>query len=102
MGQLRRARLQHPLGVALLADGSIAIADTYNGAIRRYDPALDAVSTLAVGLDEPSGLVMRGDELLVVESGAHRITAVDAAPVPTAPTPMTLARPVTELGRRRG
>ena len=37
---------------------SIAIADTYNGAIRRYDPKTDQVSTLATGLDEPSGLVV--------------------------------------------
>ncbi len=30
------ARLQHPLGVAAAPDGSILIADTYNGAVRRY------------------------------------------------------------------
>src|SRR6185312_581557 len=38
-GAAAEARLQHPLGVAALPDGSIAIADTYNGAVRRYDPA---------------------------------------------------------------
>ncbi len=38
-GEAAEARLQHPLGVTVLPDGSVAIADTYNGAVRRYDPA---------------------------------------------------------------
>ena len=37
------ARLQHPLGVAAAPDGSILVADTYNGAVRRYIPAHDAL-----------------------------------------------------------
>ncbi|MGA7203097.1 MAG: thioredoxin-like domain-containing protein, partial [Specibacter sp.] len=44
-GDAAQARLQHPLGVAVLPDGSVAIADTYNGAVRRYDPATKQVST---------------------------------------------------------
>ena len=39
-GKAADARLQHPLGVTVLPDGSVAIADTYNGAVRRYDPCL--------------------------------------------------------------
>lgn len=72
-GPAHQARLQHPLGVAVLDDGSIAIADTYNGAIRRYDPDSGEVSTLAAGLAEPSGLVLVDGELVVVESAAHRL-----------------------------
>ena len=36
-------------------DGSVAVCDTYNGAVRRYDPATAQVTTLATGLREPSG-----------------------------------------------
>ncbi|MCZ3386335.1 MAG: alkyl hydroperoxide reductase, partial [Actinomycetia bacterium] len=60
----------------VLADGSIAIADTYNGAVRRFDPETRLVSTIAGDLAEPSGLIALGEELLVVESAAHRLTRV--------------------------
>jgi thiol-disulfide isomerase/thioredoxin len=72
-GPAEQARLQHPLGVLVLSDGSIAIADTYNSAVRRYSPATGEVSTLAGELAEPSGLLELSGELLVVESAAHRL-----------------------------
>ncbi len=50
-----QALLQHPLGVTVLPDGSVAVCDTYNGAVRRYDPATATLTTLATGLAEPSG-----------------------------------------------
>jgi thiol-disulfide isomerase/thioredoxin len=75
-GPAADALLQHPLGVAVLADGSIAIADTYNGAIRSYDPSTRVVSTIATGLAEPSGLLVHEGELLAVESAGHRLTRI--------------------------
>ncbi|MDR3202253.1 MAG: NHL domain-containing thioredoxin family protein [Bifidobacteriaceae bacterium] len=103
-GPAAKALLQHPLGLAVLPDGRIAIADTYNGAVRLYSAAPGAggvggaggvdgaggaelaeatVSTLAQGLNEPSDILVDGPadadgetRLLVVESGAHRITAL--------------------------
>ena len=78
-GDAAQALLQHPLGVTALPDGSIAIADTYNGAIRRYEPQTKTVSTIATGLAEPSDAVVAGDRLIVVESAAHRLTAIGLA-----------------------
>jgi hypothetical protein len=73
-GAASNARLQHPLGIAVLSDGSIAIADTYNHAVRRYDIASAEVSTLFENIAEPSGLLAVGEsEILIVESAAHRI-----------------------------
>src|SRR5690625_5625403 len=48
-GDATEARMQHPLGVSVLPDDSIVIADTYNGAVRRYDPRAHRVTTLAEG-----------------------------------------------------
>ena len=72
-GAASSALLQHPLGLAVLPDGSIAIADTYNGAIRRYDPDTAQVSTLATDLAEPTDIVVSGEELIVVVSAAHEL-----------------------------
>ena len=52
-GPAEQARFQHPLGVTLLPDGTVAVLDTYNGAVRRYDPATRTVDTLARNLAEP-------------------------------------------------
>lgn len=102
-GPASDALLQHPLGVTELPDGSVAIADTYNGAIRRFDPATGEVSTLASDLAEPSDVLVEtdsdGTRLLVVESTAHRVTRVaipaDAARVSGAA--LRTQRSVTEV-----
>ncbi|KQP63497.1 thioredoxin-like domain-containing protein [Nocardioides sp. Leaf285] len=94
------ALLQHPLGVTVLPDGSVAVCDTYNGAVRRWDPATGRLTTLATDLAEPSAAYVEvggatdaaadaaddagavggdaGDAavLVVVESTAHRLTRV--------------------------
>ncbi|NKY08779.1 hypothetical protein HF998_17625, partial [Cellulomonas hominis] len=100
-GAADQALLQHPLGVAVLPDGSVVVADTYNGAVRRWAPGADGgpgeVSTLATGLAEPSGIVVQaegdGVTLVVVESAAHRLTRVAL--------PATLAGEVLDSGAHR-
>ena len=116
-GPASEARLQHPLGVRSLPDGSIAIADTYNGAIRRYDFTTNEVSTLARGLREPSDILVlepsalagtgepvgtgepAESELLIVESASHALTRVklpkDAQRVDEGA--LTSKRPSTEI-----
>lgn len=101
-GKADEALLQHPLGVTALPDGSVAIADTYNGAVRRFDPVTETVSTMATGLAEPSGAVVDGNDLQVVESAAHRLTRVPlgASAVPDEFSKAT-QRPPAELASGR-
>lgn len=73
-GAAGQALLQHPLGVTALPDGSVAVSDTYNHALRRYDPATDELTTLATDLREPSDAVLDGEDIVVVESARHRLT----------------------------
>ncbi|MCT1867476.1 redoxin domain-containing protein [Dermabacter sp. p3-SID358] len=84
-GPLEKARLQHPLGITVLVDGRLAVADTYNGAVRIIDPIHDSVVTVATGLSEPSDLIVVDPidglaQLIVVESGAHRLTWISISP----------------------
>jgi len=98
-GPAAEALLQHPLGVTVLGDRSVAVLDTYNDAVRRYDPVTGEVTTLARGVREPSGAVVVDGELVVVASAAHRLER------PVAPGAMSRVRgaarqtqrPVTEV-----
>ncbi|MBA0052753.1 redoxin domain-containing protein [Streptomyces sp. AJS327] len=103
-GPAPEALLQHPLGVTALpapggGPGPVLVSDTYNHALRLYDPVSEEVSTLATDLREPSDALVlppapggaeRGEgggppEVLVVESARHRLTRlrlpVEAVPV---------------------
>lgn len=73
-GAAAQALFQHPLGVTALPDGSVAVCDTYNHALRRYEPGSGEVTTLATDLREPSDAVLVDGDLVVVESARHRLT----------------------------
>jgi thiol-disulfide isomerase/thioredoxin len=74
-GPASRALLQHPLGLHALPNGTVFVADTYNGSIRKYDSITNTVSTVATGLGEPSDVFVddNEDSLFVVESTRHRL-----------------------------
>lgn len=93
------AQLQHPIGIAAGA-GTLFVADTFNHKIRTVDPGtgscrslfgngdLEPATPAAAGSQlgaagpglpafcEPEGLVVRGEELLVADTGNHRVLAV--------------------------
>jgi sugar lactone lactonase YvrE len=86
-GSGRRPRLQHPLGIAY-ANLSLYVADTYNNKIKAIDLNKVAIRTIAgtgkpgnddkAGtFDEPGGLTVAGDKLLVADTNNHRIRSID-------------------------
>ena len=110
-GAAATARLQHPLGVTVLPDGRIAVADTYNGAIRVIDEhgaedGTATVVTVATDLREPSDALVGPPvdgigQLIVVESGMHRLTWVPVAKAAERVIDegtQRSERPVTEVG----
>ena len=103
-GDSQTSRMQHPLGLAELPDGSIAVADTYNGAIRRWDPAAKELSTLQRGLAEPADLLVEhspGEDprLIIVETNAHQLVraAIRAEAQKVDEGEITTSRPATKL-----
>jgi hypothetical protein len=96
-GPAADALMQHPLGLAVLPDGRIAVADTYNGALRAFDPATGEVTTLAAGLAEPSDVIVLGDRVVVVESAAHRLAAPDLSEAAVAGRHHRVARKRTKV-----
>ncbi len=83
-GDFHKARLQHPLGVAIDGD-RLLVADTYNSAIRELDlpqhQALDfdggkftCVDPVCVPTREPAGIFADStDRVLLVDTGNHRV-----------------------------
>jgi hypothetical protein len=76
--------LQHPLGVAAAGDGTVYVADTFNGLLRAWSgtsltAADGSLRTLPVaGLDEPGGIDVLGDgRLVVADTNNHRVVLVD-------------------------
>ncbi|MBV9101178.1 MAG: redoxin domain-containing protein [Candidatus Dormibacteraeota bacterium] len=96
-GDRETGRLQHPLGVAAVASGGIAVADTFNSALRIWrDGSLRTVA-LDDPLDEPGGIdILPDGRALVADTNHHRVVAVDLAagavtPIPVAERAASLA-----------
>lgn len=69
-----------PTGLASDQEGNLYVADTGNGAVRRLDPQ-GTVTTVAEGLEEPTGLYMDGDVLYITETGANRIVKLEGGAI---------------------
>jgi sugar lactone lactonase YvrE len=60
------ARFEMPYGLALLADGAIAVSDRLNDRIRRVELDGDVTTIASTGLDGPQGLTVAADGTLYV------------------------------------
>ncbi|WP_280420791.1 SMP-30/gluconolactonase/LRE family protein [Nocardia carnea] len=67
--------LDKPIGVAFTGDGTCLVAES--GAGRVVSVSAGAVDTVVDGLDTPQGILVRGSQLLIVDSGAKNLVAVD-------------------------
>ena len=77
-GDRGTSRLQHPLGVAVLPDGSIAVADTFNSLLRVWKDGDLRTLPLSEPVDEPGGLdALPSGHLLVADTNHHRVITVD-------------------------
>jgi sugar lactone lactonase YvrE len=92
-GDSERARLQHPLGVALGPGAALYVADTFNDRVRVWRGA--HLWTVPIeGLSEPGGLAVLPDgRLLVADTRNHRIVLVD--PVRARARTLNVGRPVS-------
>ncbi len=91
-GDLAKARLQHPLGVAIAADGGLLVADTYNHKLKRLDLDGGKLSSLlgdgrpgkddggeGLRMNEPGGLAVVGGQVLIADTNNGRILRYDLA-----------------------
>ncbi|MFJ7213419.1 hypothetical protein [Amycolatopsis sp. NPDC098790] len=63
----------------IVADGDLLHVTSQYGQVRTYDRTTRAVRTRAKDLDQPLGIAVRADGVLVVaEAGAGRVLAIDA------------------------
>lgn len=86
-GRLQEAKLQHVLGIAVIDDSSVILADTYNHKIKMVDLGKDSVSSLLgdgrpgllssidgeFQLNEPGGLALHNDTLFIADTNNNRI-----------------------------
>ncbi len=86
-GVLKRAQLQHASGVAALGPDRLVIADSYNHKVKLLDLKAGRVTTLlgtgrpgkrlgsatTTELNEPGGVAVLGDRILVADTNNHRI-----------------------------
>jgi len=92
-GPFRQARLQHPLGVAVLGE-KLLVADTYNSAIRIIDLHTRTIETLKPSndytFDEPAGLCVVDGMIYIADTNHHRVVTMDPQTRVVTPLEITL------------
>jgi DNA-binding beta-propeller fold protein YncE len=98
-GDFANAQLQHPGGIAVLGVDSLLVADTYNHKLRRLDTQTHRVTTVAaearaglaaVGpLNEPSGVTVSGELILIADTNNDRLVRYDAGTGSLSPWPLS-------------
>jgi NHL repeat-containing protein len=78
-GPARAAAFGHPHGLDVLADGTVLVADSHNGVIRRIDGATRVVTTVARGFGAPVAIHALPDgSYYVVDARATSVFRVAA------------------------
>ncbi len=87
-GLFREAMLQHTLGITVTGPRTVMLADTYNHKLKRMDLDRGVVSTVAgtgepgrtlPQMNEPGGLALLGESVLIADTNNHRILKYDPA-----------------------
>ncbi len=82
-GEFQRARLQHVLGVAAYDHNKLYITDTYNHKLKLLDLQNKQVKSLidngTIPLNEPGGLAVFGNAILIADTNNHQIVFYDLA-----------------------
>lgn len=71
--------LAKPTGLAVGQDGAIFVSETGGGRVLKLGPGDAPLMTLADGLERPEGIALEqgGDNVVVIEVGARRITRIE-------------------------
>lgn len=78
-GPARAAAFGAPHGLDVLADGTVIVADSHNGVIRRIDGAARIVTTIARGFTAPVGVEARADgSIFVADARLDHIVRIGA------------------------
>ncbi|MCU7876687.1 MAG: redoxin domain-containing protein [Candidatus Thiodiazotropha sp. (ex Lucinoma borealis)] len=90
-GALAKAKLQHVLGITTYNSNELLIADTYNHKVKSINlkkgvietvvgdgkPGVSSIGDGQFQLNEPGGLTLLGDKLLIADTNNHRIVRYD-------------------------
>ena len=76
-GPARLASFGHPHGLDVLADGTVIVADSHNGVLRRIDGGTRIVTTIARDLRAPVGVDARPDgTIFVADAGVGHVVRI--------------------------